>query len=281
VRAGSVLPLIDVDKLAAQIESWRGCRIPWFAGLPNFARVSVFNRQGASRGHLRAWDWGAVCFNPTLSLRALPGPGVTLFNVATDTVVANTPVTTNEIIVCRLPDLSHLAQAIASAEKAGAVGVAIFRLPGEGSQGGWSLRQMETLLRERKAGEPQLRLRRVSNGLELANISGSDLPPRLAGKGGPLDRGWQLEIEASGSAAFREASPGEFANVFGHVDPDAPEPKPVPIPFAQRLTYWFAALRSGESRQTGLLQLAPGVDSSLLRWRIPNSPKNSQWQPIE
>jgi hypothetical protein len=80
---------------------------------------------------------------------------------------------------------------------------------------------------------------------------------------------------------FREASPGEFANVFGHSDPDVPEPVRTPIPLAQRLTYWFAVLPAGQTRQTGLLQLAPGADPASLRWRIPHSSQNSSWQSVE
>jgi len=281
VRAGRVLPLVEAANVAKQIESWRACRIPWFAGIPNFARVTIFDREGRSRGHLRAWDWDAVCFNPALTLQAQPAPGVTLLRAGTDTVLASTPVSAHETVACRWPDLAHLAQAIASAEKAGAAGVAIFRLPGEGSQGGWSLRQLDTLLRERKAGEPEFKVRWAPHGLEMINVSASDLAPRLAGEAGERDRGWQIELESSAGAVFREATAGEFASVFGHSNPDAAEPKRVPIPFAQRLTYWFTDLRAGKSRQTGLLQLAPGVDASSLRWRIPGSPKNSQWKSIE
>jgi len=281
VRAGRALPLVDAASLANQIESWRTCRIPWFAGVPNFARITVFDREGRSRGHLREWDWDSICFNPVLALRAQPAPGVTLLQAGSDAVLVNTPVSKGETIACRRPDLVQLAQTLAVAEKAGATGAAIFRLPGAGSQGGWSLRQMDTLLRERTACAPEFKLRRTPHGLEMINISVSDLAPRLAGKSGDHDRGWQLEVESSAGAVFREASPGEFANVFGHAEPDAAEPRRVQIPMAQRLTYWFADLRAGQSRQTGLLQLAPGVEAASLRWRIPHSSENSQWQPIE
>jgi hypothetical protein len=199
----------------------------------------------------------------------------------TATVIADTPVSAGETVACRSPDLTHLAEAISAAKKMGAAGVAIFRLPGEGSQGAWSLRQLDTLWRERKAGEPEFQVRSTLHGLEMRNVANSDLAPRLAGKGGGRDRGWQLEVESSAGAVFREASPGEFANVFGHTDPDAAEPKLVPIALAQRLTFWFADLRAGESRQTGLLQLAPGVRGASLRWRIPESARNSNWQSIE
>ena len=277
VRAGKFQPIADATTLASQIASWKTCRVPWLAGLPNFARITVFDPEGKSRGHLRSWEWDEVCFNPALVSEQSSSPGVSVLRSRTATVVANTPLAAGEALVCRWPDLRQLP--LAAAEKAGAAGICLFRLPGEGTQGGWSLSQLTTLLRDQKAGEVEFQVKRTSSGLELLNTSGSDLPPRLSGDGGPQDRGWQLEIEApKGSAIFREASPGEFANVFGHINPEAPEPQPVRIPMAQRLTYWFAALRAGESRHSGLLQLAP--DHTALRWRIPHSPKNSQWQPL-
>ncbi len=281
VQTGRVLPLIDATALQHQLESWRACRIPWFAGLPNYARVTIFDHAGRSRGHLRAWDWDAITFHPALLLATQPAPGVTVLSATSDITVAGTPVAKGELVACRVPDLAHLSQAISLAGRTGAAGVAIFRLPGEGSQGGWSLTQLGTLFRERQVDEPVFKLRQIRNGVELVNVSGSDLPPRLSGTGGRQDRGWQLEVESSAGAVFREVSPGEFANVFGHRDPEAPEPKLVPMPFAERLTYWFGDLRAGRSRQTGLLQLAPGADPSSLRWRILHSPRNSEWQPIE
>lgn len=281
VQAGRVLPLVDTTTLQRHMDAWSACRIPWFAGLPNYARVTIFDHAGRSRGHLRAWDWDEVSFNPALLLNTQPAPGVTLLRAVSDSTIAGTPVVKNELIACRLPERAQLTRAIAQAEKAGAAGVAIFRLPGVGSQGGWSLTQLGTLLRGGQPGEPVFKLRRIRQGLELVNVSGSDLSPRLAGAGGRQDRGWQLEVESSAGAVFREVSPGEFANVFGHTDPEAAEPKRVSMPLAERLTYWFGDLRAGKSRQTGLLLLVPGTDSASLRWRIPNSAQNSQWQPVE
>lgn len=281
VREGKALPLIDAVRVERQLASWSRCRTRWFAGLPNFARVTIFDSTGRSRGHLRAWDWDSLCFNPAFALRSAPAPGTTLLRAESETILADTPVRSGETIACRLPERAHLSRAIASAKSSGAAGVAVFRLPGAGSQSGWSLRQMETLVREPGEVVAEFKVRRVGDNLELVNISPADLAPRLAGPADARDRGWQLELESSSGAAFREASPGEFASVFGHIDPDSAEPKRVPIALAQRLTFWFAELRAGQSRQTGLLQLAPGSESSSLRWRIPGSPRNSQWQTLE
>jgi hypothetical protein len=140
---------------------------------------------------------------------------------------------------------------------------------------------METLLRDENPGAPKLRLRLRGNALELTNVSASDLPPRLQGPNGPHDSGWQLELESTAGAIFREAGPGEFAQVFAHLAPDSAEPQRVAIPLAQRLTFWFADLRAGQARQGGLLQFAPGANSASLRWRIPTSPWNSTWQSLE
>ncbi len=281
VCEGRVLPLVDAGSMAKQLASWRACRVPWLAGLPNFARVTIFDASGRSRGHLRAWDWDAICFSPNLELRSPSVSGVTLFTVVSDTVIADTPVKKGETVACRWPDPAQLVTAISALKNSGASGLALFRLPGSGTQGGWSLRQLETLLREDQAGQPDLKVRRALHGLEVSNVSESDLPPRLAGPDGPRDRGWQIEVESSAGAVFREANPGEFAHVFAHADPDAAEPRLVATPLAQRLTYWFSELRAGQSRQTGLLQLAPDAAFSSLRWRLRGSAQIFPWQPIE
>lgn len=281
VRAGKARPILDLARCEQQLLSWRACKTPWLAGLPNFARVTTFDAGGRSRGHLRAWEWDSICFNGALSASASPAAGVTFFRADYETRIDNTGVAAGDSIACRWPEPSQMVRAIAAASANGAGGVAIFRLPGAGPQSGASLVQMETLLREGSAGAPELRVRLHSNALELANISASDLPPRFQGPNGAHDRGWPLELESTAGAVFREAGAGEFAQVFGQADPDAAEPPRVAVPLAERLTFWFADLRAGRSRQGGLLQLAPGADLTTLRWRIPGSPKNSTWQPLE
>jgi hypothetical protein len=176
---------------------------------------------------------------------------------------------------------SSPGRAVANATEAGAAGVAIFRLPGNGAQSAWSLPQLGALFSESNAAEPRLKLRRTAAGFTLENISQADLPPRLDGLNNPHDRGWQLEVEVISGARFREASPGEFAAVYGHIDGDQSQPTRVPIPLAHRLTYWFSELRASSSRQSGIFQLAPGTPLDELRWRIPGSPQNAKWQRIE
>lgn len=276
---GKYQPLAHPD-LAAQMAGWRKCRIPWHAGLPNFARISVFEEGGESRGQLRRWTWDEVCFNPDLKFVGEPSPGVTIMEAATATTLADTPLKPGHTVAVRLPDRLALAAGIEAAREAGAAGVAIFRLPGEGPQGGWSLPQMGTLL-ERKVEEPRFTCRWTVNGLELTNVSDTDLPPRLTGLTDARDRGWELELEWKNgpSDVFREAGPGEFAMVFGHKDPNAAVPRRVPIPMAERLTFWFADLRAGQSRRSGLLQV-PEAFRKDLRWRMPGTAHHSDWQPL-
>ena len=275
---GKLVPLTGAG-LPGQIASWKDCRVPWYAGLPNFARLSVFESDGRSRGHIREWTWDDVSFNPALVLAGEPAPGLTVLRSETATILAETPLTPDQTLACRLPDRLALAAAVVHAQNAGARGIAIFRLPGEGPQGGWSLAQMGTILQGRKVGEPHFICRLTANGLELENDSATDLPPRLSGPADARDRGWQLEVEygKGPTDVFREASAGEFAEVFGHKDPNGAVPRRVPIPMAERLTYWFSDLRAGESRRTGLLQV-PAAFIGELRWRIPGSPQNSDWQ---
>lgn len=281
VREGHVLPLLDPAVVAGQIASWRKCRIPWHAGLPGFARVTVFNRQGGSRGHLRDWSWDRVCFNPTLHTLGEPAPGVTLLRAEADTTIGETAVAAEETVACRELRIEDLHQAITQARAAGASGVTIFRFPDRGASGGWSLAQWSALLDGESSSASACRLVRAGPAFELINDSSYDLPPRLAGPGGPRDRGWQLEVEAGGEALFREAGAGDFAAVFGHTQADASPPQPVPIALAERLTFWLADLPAGSRRRSGLLQLAPGADPARLRWRIPGSPHNAVWQPLE
>ncbi|MES2572199.1 MAG: DUF3142 domain-containing protein, partial [Verrucomicrobiota bacterium] len=155
VRAGQVLPLIDASVLATALASWKACRIPWHAGLANFARVTLFDREGRSKGHLREWNWDEVCFNRELVLNGEPAPGVTLFRAENRTLLANTPVGAGMGVACRWSDPAHLIQAVESARQAGAAGIALFRLPGNGVQGGWSLRQIGTFLRDKTPGTPE------------------------------------------------------------------------------------------------------------------------------
>ena len=113
-----------------------------------------------------------------------------------------------------------------------------------------------------------------------ANDSDLDLPPRCDASG----RGYGLELELPGGGpGWREALPGDFYRVTGHVFNAPPEGKPVPvaIPLARRLTFWFAGLPAHAALTTGLVQLAPGIDFTAVRFRVlvPNLPDSTHGKP--
>ena len=118
----------------------------------------------------------------------------------------------------------------------------------------------------------------------LQNDSDRDLPARFA----PPGRGYGLELElATGAAGWREALPGDFHHVAGHLFAPSEggslardRPVPVAIPLARRLTFWFAQLPAHGTLTTGLVQLAPGVDPSAVRFRLPapEAPESTPWQ---
>jgi hypothetical protein len=124
----------------------------------------------------------------------------------------------------------------------------------------------------------KLTLRRDGDKLVLTNEGPCDLPPRIVGDG-PQDRGYELEVEGTGPV-FREAVPGDFWRVAGHIHPDSDHPNLTAVGFATRLTFWFAALPAGQSLSTGLFQLNPAAEGTSLRYRILNSVEQISWLPL-
>ncbi len=266
--------LLDPGPAATQIASWGGCKIPWMAGLPAFARLTLFDAQGKSMGTIRQWGWDDICFNKCLITDKSPPGGVTVFKVLNDGVVADTPVKKGETLVARMPSRAALSATADAAQKAGARGIIYFRMPDSTNPSGWSLKQMGHLSPDET---PRLVLREKTPGrLALANDSSADLEPRLSGTGG-MDRGYALELDA-GAPVFREATGGDFWKVTGYVNPDT-KPALVAIPLATRLTFWFSHLRAGESLDCGLIQLAPGVAFKQIRYRVLQ--KGDTWHSIE
>jgi hypothetical protein len=112
----------------------------------------------------------------------------------------------------------------------------------------------------------------------LRNDGPGDLLPRVTGRFGAEDRGWQLEVEADKPGAFRDASPGEFAQVAAFRDPESAQPLRVPVDQAERLTFWFGRLPAGESLRTGVIPLDNATRSeSKWRWRVDGGP----WRSFE
>jgi hypothetical protein len=290
-------PLLDPDELGRSLHAWQRCPIPWFAGLPVFARVTLYDAGGHSRGHLRSWDWDDLIFNAGLLLDRPPAGGTTVLRATRPTRLGENPVGAGDYAAVRTAPRAAIQAGVTQAEAAGARGVVFFRLPDPPSPllptgGGWSLAQVLALLAKEVApgeGMPRLMLRRPTAGGErwvLQNDSDCDLAPRFDTTG----RGYELELElADGAPGWREALAGDFRRVVGHRfsagdEPGGPpEDKPVPvvIPLAQRLTFWFAGLPAHAELSTGLIQLAPGLDPAAVHFRVPRTatPSSLTWQP--
>ena len=282
--------LLDTEELAVRLRDWQRCPVAWYVGLPIFARVTLYDPAGHSRGHLRSWDWTDLVFNRALILDRPPGGGTTVLRATQATRVGQNAVVAGSYLAVRTAERAAIRAEIAQAEAAGAKGVVLFRLPDPPSPlrptgAGWSLSQVLALLPSATSTAtpaPHLKFHRAGDGTErwiLSNDSEQDLPIRLDESG----RGYSMELELpSGEPGWREALPGDFYRVIGHAFAVPPESKPMPvaIPLAQRLTFWFAGLPAHAALTTGLVQLAPGIDSTAVRFRVPvpDSPDSSSWQ---
>ena len=270
-------PILDPPRVERALADWSRCRIPWRAGLPTFARLTVFDSTGSSRGQIPNWSWDDFCFHKALHALGPTHLGVTMFRVEGETRVARTPVKDGEFVASRFVDHAALARVVAVARNAGAVGITFFRLPDGTDPAGPSL---ETIGGHTSPVVQQLMLRWCGpEQLELTNDSAHDLPPRLAGERNDRDRGYALEVDAS-APIFREAVPGAFWRVTVHAEPDAPHPRLAPVQLGTRLTFWFSHLHAREKLRTGLVQLAPGVNASRLRYRILNCKGASEWSSL-
>ncbi len=277
VKGAAPLPLVVPEKLERSLSEWDQCRIPWRPGLPAFARLTLFDPSGKSRGHIREWNWDAVCFDKSLATVRPIDLGVTLLAPRAAMRVSNTPVNPDQLLAVRWPDRAALRQVIDRLKKTSAPGLVFFRLPDSSAPSGWSLRQLGNL-----EATPRLVLRQSkgSQELELVNESDADLEPRLssADDKGELDRGYALEFDAP-AAIFRDAQEGDFWRVIGHVDPEG-EQRAVAVPLATEITFWFSHLRARQSLRTGLIGLAPEESFGQIRYRIRNTSGNSEWKNI-
>jgi len=266
----SPMPLIAAEKISKLIADWKACHKPWRAGLPVFARLSVYDANQKLRGQIRNWTWDELCFNRNVAVESGGQFGATILRAASSTSISNTPIQQNEKVIVRLTDRAALRDAVRAAETAGAQSVVFFRLPDSSASSGWSLPQLGHL----EEG-PRLILRATSNNtLELVNEGNGDLPPHFASEksdGG----GYELELEA-GSRIFREAQPGDFASVSGYA-----AQKSAGLPFATTVRFKFSELRARARLETGLIQLAPGADFGQSRYRILNIEGGPSWKSLE
>jgi hypothetical protein len=271
-------PILDPESVAVALRAWSACPTPWRAGLPSFARLTVFDRTGLSRGQIPNWSWDDFCFHRNLHTLGPTHLGVTLFRADRDLRVARTAVAQNEIVASRFVDRAALARVLAEARQSGAQGAIFFRLADDTDPSGWSTADLGTL---DSAEAPRLILRPAADDrLELINDSEHDLPARLAGPKSDLDRGYALEIDAP-APLFRDALAGDFWRITSHANPDAEKPTPVAVPLATRLTFWFSHLPARARLQTGLLQFAPGATLPQIRYRVLNCEGANAWKPIQ
>src|SRR5205814_8538430 len=119
----TAVPLIDPDKMTAMLKSWSGCHKPWRAGLPVFARLTVYDVKGKSRGQIRNWNWDELDLNSALRATNPTHLGITLLQVNKPTSVSNTPLPTSESLVLRWVDRVALNDAIATPTKTSAQGL--------------------------------------------------------------------------------------------------------------------------------------------------------------
>jgi len=267
----SPLPLIEPEKISKLLQSWRACPKTWRAGLPVFARLSVYDANQKLRGQIRNWNWEELYFNRNFVSVNGGRFGASILRALGTTSIANTPIHQNEEVVVREVDRAVLQNAISGAARAGAQSIVFFRLPDSSASSGWSLRQLGHL-----EAKPRLVLRKsdASETLELWNAGDGDLAPRFANNGKNAG-GYALEIETS-SPIFREAQRGDFASVGAYA-----RDKPATVPFATTLRFRFAQLRAQETLQTGLIQLAPGADFRQTRYRILNIEGSPSWKSLE
>jgi hypothetical protein len=265
------LPLIAPEKVSKLTADWGKCSGRWRAGLPTFARLSVYDANEKLRGQIRNWNWDELSFNRSLVTASGGKWGSFILRAARSTSIANTPIRPNEEVIIREVDRAVLRDAIAAAARAGAQSAVLFRLPDSSASSGWSLHQLGHL-----EARPRLILRKSDSAeaFELSNLGDGDLEPRFAAnaaEGG----GYNLEIE-NPTPIFREAQPGDFVSVSAYAGN-----RPAALPFATRLQFKFAQLRAGEKLMTGLIQLAPGADFRQARYRILNSEGGPSWKSLE
>ncbi len=269
VAAGRFEAMIDAGDL---IERWGGCAVPWWVGLPAFARVTIFEKSGKLVGHPRRWDWDELIFHPDLRPRVGGDVGTMVADVVRDSRLGDVGLERGQVVVARFPERAGLAAAARGALEAGAVGVVWFSLPEDGSLRG--VAELAGVARG-ETGEVVARVTLDARGrLELTNVGTASLPPRWLGRMGATDRGWQLEVETGGG--FRFASAGEFVRVAGHRDPEEVVPERVPVGEAERLTFWFSRLGAEESLRSGVVELRD-LGSDDLRWRL----DGGDWHSVE
>ncbi len=275
VRSGVVEPIVSAATLSTKIPRWQDCGVEWWAGLPAYARVSIFDPDGRLSGHLLNWDWDELIFHPSLRLRESSPTGVSLLDVFRDDRLGDAAITAEQTVAIRLPDVAALAAAANAARSAGGRGIAWFRLSDTNAQSMLKITEL-TAISDGRQPVGELGLFSDDRGrLVLKNQGDGTLLPRFQGLEGPNDRGRKLDVELVDGGTFLVGSAGEFLRVAGHRGVRSPTPERVPPDRAERLSFWFAGLGAGESLRTGVIRRMN--DSSRLRWRV----DDGAWQFLD
>ena len=266
-------PIIAPDKMSKMLRDWSTCAKPWRAGLPTFARLTVYDSSERSRGQIRNWNWDEVCLNRALLVFSQVNMDTVLLRAKMPVMISNTRLQPDDQLAVRLTDRAALRDAINTAKQTTARGAVLFRLPDSSASSGWSLPQLSNL-----DAKPALTLRQSESGesLMVENEGTGDLEPRFSGKDND-QQGYGMEIAAD-SPLFREAEAGDFAKVAGYAERDGALSR-VALPFATHLVFTFSRLRAKQTLQTGLIQLAPGATFRHARYRFLNFEK--EWKPLE
>src|SRR4029434_10024406 len=69
----SPVPPLASENILTRLEDWRSCGKTWRAGLPAFARLSVYDANQKLRGQIRNWTWDELCFNRNVTLARCGG----------------------------------------------------------------------------------------------------------------------------------------------------------------------------------------------------------------
>lgn len=231
VKAGRFHPMAD-EATEKWIALWAKCPRPWLAGLPNFERLSVFEKDGRLMGHLRGWQHDPVFFHPSL-IGSTSGHGSTIFQVRNTINLNGTEITPESKLVHRMADAGVLRILVKRIEQAGACGLIYFAMPGPGIQAAYSVSHLANLS-DNKEAVPMLDFNK-NRSITLRNP-------------GPLDLtgvGWQLELTADHSGSFRSVSPGEFVA--------SATPGSVPAEMSETIYLQFSKLLVGDEITSGAL----------------------------
>src|SRR4051794_11168662 len=259
-------PLIVPDKMAKMLGDWSASQKPWRAGLPAFARLTVYDPHNRSRGQIRNWNWDEIVLNPAFVSTGPMQLGTALLRARSAGRIAHTQLQPRNQVAVRMPDRTALAATLAKVKETSARGVVFFRLPDSSAASGWSLRQLGHL-----DAAPHLSLAAspANESLVLQNDGDGDLPPFLATGESTGAHGYALEITFD-APALREVEPGDFGSLSAMAEAGA-GPHAVAIPFATTVSFAFSGLRAGQSLSTGLIQLAPGMSFLHARWKVRNA----------